>query len=95
MDIETFIGACITIFWDSDTRIYHMLGRRDIRSYVYFISMILSLILLEGVTTRPCEYAHLDLITFMFMLMLLFILIFGDEDGFGWYACLWSCMAGG
>ena len=36
-----------------------------------------------GVTTQLCGYAHLDLSTFMFMLMLLFILILGDEDGLG------------
>ena len=52
---------------------------------MYFVSFTLLSILLGGVTTRLCGYAHLDLIIFMFMLHVVIYIYHGDKDVFGWY----------
>ena len=84
-------------FWDSDTRIYHMLGRRDIRSYVYFVSFILSFILLRVLTTQLVGW-HTVLYRLMFMFIgciALVIFILEMRLDLGGMSCMWSYMVGG
>ena len=59
---------------------------------IYFISFTLLRILLEVWQPGFCGYAYQDVSIFKSMLFLIFIL---ELEEFGWYACMWRCMAGG
>ena len=91
-DIDTLI-LMHHYFWDSDTRIYHMLGRRDIRSWYVFHFFYFIAYSFGGATTRlmwvciPRRiYIHVHVVLYYYL---------GVESEFGWYACMWRCTAGG